>query len=445
MRKNLLFAVIAGLFVITGCSENKETPDGEQNKMEFTPVVGKQTRAGEITSGSLQVNGTELNLYSYQTANDFSLRNSGIFAKFFDQQPEKLTYNGFWSTAKDYEWTDLTKDNLKLSIFTYYSPTGVLSGITEPTTTAAANFEYTVPNTVDAQEDLLVAANVDMTKANTNGIIAINFKHALSQVYFRAKLSGTGYKAVIKSIKVLNAANKGKFSYVVAPSTTTAGVWGTPSGSFNYTYIENSSMNITSKDTPVRIGNAANGSLMLMPQPVVAGTFKFEVTYDVYGDSGVLIGSKVVKSADMAALGMGKKYVYTLILPASENDKIAFDVVVSNWDDTSVATEREVRFDEYKLNGTSDGLDLADLIAGYAPTVIYLQEVMISGEINAATAIDLSRLSTTATPNSKIILDCTTVTNMSIDNKISVTNLPADWTADVTELTAIGKITITKN
>lgn len=448
MKKNFLFAIIAGLAVMTGCSKNEvieDTAPTGQDKMEFAPVVGKQTRAGEITSSSLQVNGTELSLYNYKTANDFGSRNNGVFAKFFDAQPEKLTYNGSWNTAKDYEWTELINNNFKLSIFTYYSPSRVLTGITEPTSTAAANFEYTVPNTVDTQEDLLVAARLNMTKVNTKGIIAIDFKHALSQLYFRAKLSGTGYKAVIKSIKVLSAANKGKFSYIVAPTTpATVGTWSTLSGAYNYIYVENTTTNISSKDNAVRIGDATKGSLMLMPQPAVAGTFQFEVTYDVYDLQGALIGSKIVKSADMAALEMGKKYAYTLIIPASENDKISFDVAVSDWDDTSGATEREIRFDEYTLNGTTDAQNLADLITGYAPTVIYLQEVMVTGEINTATTIDLTRLSTTATVGSKVILDCSAVTGWSLDNKVSI-SVPANWSADVAELAVSGKITITKN
>lgn len=444
MKKNLLFAVIAGIAVMTGCSKNEvldNTSAGVQDKIEFTPIVGKQTRASEILSADLQKNGTVLSLYGYNTSTVFASRNTGTFAKFFDLAPEPLKFNGYWSTAKDYEWTALNAGYL--SIFTYYSPKNVLTGITAPSQSAAAKFTYTVPNVITDQEDLLVAAHLDMNKVNTGGIIAINFKHALSQLYFRAKLTGTGYKAVIKSIKVLQAVNSGTFTYTADAAIPSVGTWSATTGKINYIYADALAQEITSKDNPERIA-PQNGSLMLMPQAISSGVFQFEVTYDVFDSNGNLIGSKIVKTADMAALEMGKKYVYTLVLPASENDKIAFDVTVSAWDDTSVATEREVRFDDYNLAGSNDATAIRDLITGYTPSVIYIQEVKVAGaELTASMTIALDGLSVTAVPGSKIILDCA-IFDWGTNN-ITVT-APTGWTVGSTNnLSADGKITVTKN
>lgn len=444
MKKNLLFAVLAGVAIMTGCSKNNmsdDSPSKGQDKIEFTPVVGKQTRAVEIASVDLQKNGTILNLNGYKTSQLFALRNTGTFAPFFQQTPEKLTFNGYWSTPVDYEWTSLNGGYL--SIFTYFSPKDVLTGITAPTATAAAKFPYTVPNTIANQEDLLVAAHLDMNKTNTNGVIAINFKHALSQLYFRAKLTTTGYKALVRSIKVLKAANTGIFTYTADASTAGVGTWSAQAGEYNYIYAENFSQEIKSKDNPERIA-PTNGSLMLMPQGIKAGAFQFEVTYDVLDFNGMLIGHKIAKTADMAALEMGKKYVYTLVLPSSENDKIAFDVVVSEWDEGAVATEREIRFDDYKLTGTDDAIYLKDLITGYTPSVVYLQEINITGDdLAAPLTIALDGLSTTAIQGSKIILSCKIIDWKT--NTFTVT-VPSGWSLDnASGLSADGKITITKD
>lgn len=442
MKTNLFPIAIAALAVITGCAKNDvydSTVTGELDKMEFTPVVGKQTRANEIISADLQKNGTVLNLYGYKTAAKFDSRAS--LTPFFDNTPEALTFSGYWSTAKDYAWTDLATGYL--SIFTYFSPKNVLTGITAPTSSVPAKFTYTIPNTIADQEDLLVATQLDMTKANTGGLIAINFKHALSQLYFKAKLIGTGYKAVIRSIKVVGATNSNTFTYNVSGTGVGAGSWGaTPSGAVNYTFAEGISQNITSKDIADRIATQ-NGSLMLMPQNANNGTFKFEVTYDVFDSNGAVIGARIVKTADMAALEMGKKYAYTLILPAAENDNIAFDVTVSDWDDTSVNSQREIRFDEYKMNGTSDQASITDLITGYTPSVVYLHELKITADdLAAPLSINLSSLSATAVSGSKIILDFTILDWNS--NDITVT-VPTGWTLANNPLAANGKITITKD
>lgn len=201
MKKHLFLTILAATtaaFVTTGCGKNEvaETivPEAE-SYMEFSPVVGKQTRATEISSADLKKNGTVLNLYGYKVNGTFSGRTD--IAPFFDGTPEPLKYDGGWATSKKYEWSGLG-ENGKLNIFTFFSPKNVLTGITAPTQSKAASFSYTIPTTIADQEDLLVAANLDMTKSSTKGLINISFKHALSQLYFKAKLTAEGHKAVIK-------------------------------------------------------------------------------------------------------------------------------------------------------------------------------------------------------------------------------------------------------
>lgn len=241
----------------------------------------------------------------------------------------------------------------------------------------------------------------------------------------------------------MGAHNKNTFTYAV--SGTDAGTWGIPEGNVSYVYASGIEQDITSKDIASVIA-PENGSLMLMPQTVNPGTFKFEVKYDVYNTAdGSLLGADVIKTAEMEALQMGKKYAYTLVLPATENDNIAFSVSVSDWDASSVETEREVRFDAYRLTGTSDATVIAELITGYTPSVIYLQEVKITADQLAEDlTINISSLNTGAKTGSKVILDCT-ITDWN-GKSISVTNVPAGWSvSSVDPLTANGKITINKN
>ena len=77
---------------------------------------------------------------------------------------------------------------------------------------------YTIENDVTKQKDLLYAVVKDATRpAGTEGKIAINFRHALSQIEFMAKNENPNIYVEISQVKVCQVNSKGDFTF---PSTT---------------------------------------------------------------------------------------------------------------------------------------------------------------------------------------------------------------------------------
>lgn len=68
--------------------------------------------------------------------------------------------------------------------------------------------DYTVNSTVSAQTDFIYAVNKDQVKASG---ATLNFRHALSQIEFKAKNSNSSIRVFINGIKVANVKSKGNF------------------------------------------------------------------------------------------------------------------------------------------------------------------------------------------------------------------------------------------
>ena len=77
---------------------------------------------------------------------------------------------------------------------------------------------FTVNKDQSQQVDLLYAVNKGETKKET--AVEINFRHALSQILFKAKNTNENLKVIIKSVKIANIKKVGDFTY---PKETTKG------------------------------------------------------------------------------------------------------------------------------------------------------------------------------------------------------------------------------
>ena len=97
--------------------------------------------------------------------------------------------------------------------------------------------DFIVNNKVAEQTDLMYAVTTGQTKDNTNGTVALNFRHALAQVCFKATTSQT-MKVVINSVGVGHVANKATLTYPAATTTgsgaTTKATWGPATGNTFY-------------------------------------------------------------------------------------------------------------------------------------------------------------------------------------------------------------------
>lgn len=81
-------------------------------------------------------------------------------------------------------------------------------------TTGATFTDFTVNGNVANQVDLLYAVKTGQTKTSTP--VTLNFRHALSQIVFKAKNKNAKLYVEIAGVKVANVKNKGDFTFPTA-------------------------------------------------------------------------------------------------------------------------------------------------------------------------------------------------------------------------------------
>lgn len=105
-------------------------------------------------------------------------------------------------------WPDLgtDADNVKMKFFAMVNATPAWDG-----TTGMKVENFTVESTVSAQKDVLYA--VQEVAKKPDGAQAINFRHALSKIEFKAKNENKNIYVVISRVKVCNVNSKGNFKF----------------------------------------------------------------------------------------------------------------------------------------------------------------------------------------------------------------------------------------
>ncbi len=382
MKKNFFYGALAVLS-LAACSQN-EVMDVNRNgdEIKFSVVTNKATRAEAVYSN---------------TNKDFSFN---VWASH-----EGATYiDGDNITTPDQgtTWTNATGNR-------YWPETGDVdfyaanAGTITWSLTTTPTISFTVADNVGEQEDLLYAVTLDQNKtANANGV-AMNFRHALSQIVFKAKNTNPNLYVEIYGVTVCNLHKTNTYTY---PTTGTGanfdenesatgepvdetianiGEWATLSGSgtqdYNISWTDAIAVvgNKTTPDVQDLKGDVAT-SMLLLPQTTTAwnpttetdlataqGTYflvkcnMYNVKGDAYaegedilvwGEDGV---GKEVAIPVTINWAQGNKYVYTFVFNDANGGynpdqpdqpamtPITFTVTVDDFDyvsDTSVEVKK---------------------------------------------------------------------------------------------------------
>lgn len=140
---------------------------------------------------------------------------------------------------------------------------------------------FTVESAVGSQVDLLYAVKTGQTKKETP--VTLNFRHALSQIVFKARNESENIFVQIKGVKVMNVKGSGTYTFPTAstdpnlPTSGTAdsenrGSWALTSDNANYE-VDFSLLDVKgSKTNPttVNLSDVKGTALMLMPQTTTA-------------------------------------------------------------------------------------------------------------------------------------------------------------------------------
>lgn len=190
MKKHLVLGALAVLS-LAACTKSEVVELNKGNEISLTAVTGKNlTKAADGYCNSVK-------------PNDFQVWASTTAGKkvYFKNETYTLS-SGTYKSATAHYWPAE-----HLDFFAAKNHNGTVTF--DPSAAVPFTFTgYTVNSTVSAQTDFIYAVNKDQAKATP---ASLNFRHALSQIEFKAKNSNSSIRVFIDGIKVANVKSKGNF------------------------------------------------------------------------------------------------------------------------------------------------------------------------------------------------------------------------------------------
>ncbi len=319
MRKTLI-GMATVLVAMSSCMEDEVLERNQGNALAFRASIDK----------ALSRSGNE-NVTDLSKLQEFKVTATidGQSNYFTNMLVSKASSGSTWNTEHTYYWP---KYDL---VFYAYAPTNI--GGVSINDAGKKIADFTPDKDVNQQIDLLVAYNTGNRTDNELSGVALNFKHALSQIDVQAKCSNPNIEIVVKSIRFVNVKKKGDFTY--PDQTTTAGngttlancwTWGDEVSS-GADYKASFEQTVTLTNSPASI-NPSKNNFMLIPQQLTKwdktsaangayiavlcrisskdGNTKTQLYPELNGDNATKFGSIIVPIG--TNWEAGKKYTYTL-------------------------------------------------------------------------------------------------------------------------------------
>lgn len=318
MKKNFLFVAMS-IMALTSCSNDD--------------IVDVNNGSGISFRASLDKAITRANATNLQNLAAFNVTAIGDGKSYFTNLGVTSDNNGAsWKTASTYYWP-----SYQLAFFAYAPQT--LSGTVSIENAAKKITDFSPTQAVTDQKDLVISYNTGTKALNENSGVAMNFKHALSQIEVKAKCPNDKIKIEIMGVKLVNAAAKADFTFPEAETNT------------GFTLQQNQWSNWGEKDDPAKAymikGQQAvtltadaqsimfgSNNFMLIPQQLTKWDGTAATTgaylsvlcriYSIDGGNETLLYPQPTAIDDKAgkyafsAVGIdtnwepGKKYIYTL-------------------------------------------------------------------------------------------------------------------------------------
>lgn len=308
MKKKFLFAAMA-VAALASCSNDEVVDVNNGGGISFHASLDKAVTRTNVTD--------LLNLQS------FNVTAIGNATNYFTNLGVSSNDNGVsWKPASTYYWP-----SYELAFFAYAPQ--LSHGTVSIDNTAKKITNFSPAQVVKDQKDLVISYNTGTKTANEATGVAMNFKHALSQIEVKAKCSNDKIKIEILGVKLVNAAAKADFTFPEAETNT------------GYSLLQSQWNNLTEKD---------DHSKAYMIQGTTAVTLTNVAQSIMFGDNNwMLIPQKLTKwTATAATTGAYLSVLcriysmdngnLTLLYPKSTggnpNDKYAFSAVGidTNWE-----------------------------------------------------------------------------------------------------------------
>lgn len=217
MKKRLFFAALFSAALVS-CTKD-QIVEVQQDEIKFNVVAANATKAAAVYCSNNPI--TSFQVWSEYTS-DVTV-GTPIWNKYFAD--ESVTYSDDkWSSTKVRYWPNLSDDKESLRFYAVAGATcdlktgaGEWSG--DGTAPVIKGFE---PRTVVAQQQDLLFSVQQYDDRPLEGKAALNFRHALSQIEFRAKNASYALYVHITGVSVGNIKGAGDFTL---PTVSTSSNW----------------------------------------------------------------------------------------------------------------------------------------------------------------------------------------------------------------------------
>lgn len=340
---------IAVLMLLVSCSKEEVIDvnhDGDE--ITFDVVTNSATRAADVYCNS-------------NMPKEFYVSAISDGMSYIDED-HIANENGSWVNKSGVRyWPETAVD-----FYAYYNDNNSYSWSVENQKAVAKFVNFTVNDDVAAQQDLIYAVKTSQSKpgeGDANTPVALNFRHALSQIVFQAKNTNANLYVEISGVDVVNVGNTNTFTFpsvdtdnnIVDHTGATADYpagadgWGTwaelTSGTASYAVAfdavavkgNNTVVALTTTDDSEKPGEYNANTMLLLPQTTTAWDAESKLG-DTTGSyflvnciiKNVKDGSGVAGDEDVYLWGaantpkklaipvafnweQGKKYIYTLV------------------------------------------------------------------------------------------------------------------------------------
>lgn len=192
-----------------GCSKD-EVIDVQQDAIRFTANAAKATRGTATTTTSLNAEGQAFSVWAYNATNDAEF----MAGTTFSYSAASENGSAYWIADPIKFWPN----GYDLDFYAVHPIPSNDNGIKMNMTTEEKEItDFSANSDFTKQIDLIFATEFGAKKQSTAQ--AINFRHALSQIVFAAKVSHAELSVDIKSVTVNNVINKGTYTF---PSSSTS-------------------------------------------------------------------------------------------------------------------------------------------------------------------------------------------------------------------------------
>lgn len=206
MKSKYLLVTALSAAALTACNNDEVLEVNQGRGISFQVATEAATRAAATTTNSI---------------------NKFMVWGFTQEEPAKTLMDDLSVSKTGSDWTYTGTIFWPAAPVNFYSisPEPVSDKVSEGTVSITSDEQkitgFTVNTDQSQQVDLLYAVNKEEKKeSHETEPVSINFRHALSQIVFKAKNTNENLKVIVKGVKIANIRKAGNFTYPSQSTTT---------------------------------------------------------------------------------------------------------------------------------------------------------------------------------------------------------------------------------